>query len=236
MPTENLTSTETRFVDLADSTVRALNQSLHQLPKGNTSSWRILNPRGLHSIAVGLNAPLTVDVEGHVGYYCAGMNQHAHVTVHGNCGTGVAENIMSGSVRVKGDASQCAGATGNGGLLIIEGNASSRCGISLKGTDIVVGGSVGHFSAFMAQLGNLVICGDASDALGDSLYEANIFLRGKVASLGADCEEKEMTPAHLAILTNLLDKAGFNFNPSEFRLYGSARKLYNFNIDHSDEY
>ena len=32
------------------------------------------------------------------------MNQHATVIVHGNAGPGVAENMMSGEVRVKGDA------------------------------------------------------------------------------------------------------------------------------------
>ena len=46
----------------------------------------------------------------------------------------------------------------------------------MKGIDIVVGGSVGHSSCFMAQAGNLVVCGDADEALGDSLYEARIFV------------------------------------------------------------
>ena len=45
-----------------------------------------------------LDADVEVDVDGHVGYYCAGMNQHATVRVHGNGGVGVAENIMSGTV------------------------------------------------------------------------------------------------------------------------------------------
>ena len=47
-------------------------------------------------------------------------------------------------------------------------------------------------AAFMGQAGRLVICGDAGDALGDSLYEARIYVRGKVKSLGADCIEKPM--------------------------------------------
>ena len=77
------------------------------------------------------------------------------------------------------------------------GDASARCGISLKGADIVVRGSVGHMSAFMAQKGALVVCGDAGDALGDSLYEARLYVRGAVAGLGADCVEKEMRDEHL---------------------------------------
>ena len=71
-------------------------------------------------------------------------------------------------------------ATGQGGLLVIKGNASSRCGISMKGINIVVHGNIGHMSAFMAQSGNLVVLGNAGDALGDWLYEAQLFVRGTV--------------------------------------------------------
>jgi glutamate synthase domain-containing protein 3 len=88
----------------------------------------------------------------------------------------------------------------------------------------------------MAQLGCLVVCGDAGEALGDSIYEARLYVRGKVASLGADCIEKPMTPHHLAKLARLLDRAQIKADPKSFRRYGSARKLYNFNIDNADAY
>src|SRR5260370_26635911 len=94
----------------------------------------------------------------------------------GNGGAGVAENMMSGQVHVKGDVSQAAGATGRGGLLVVDGNAAARCGISMKGIDIVVKGSVGHLSAFMAQAGCLAGVCDAGGALADSLYEAHLYL------------------------------------------------------------
>jgi methylamine---glutamate N-methyltransferase subunit B len=107
----------------------------------------------------------------------------------------------------------------------------------MKGVDIVVQGSVGHMSAFMAQKGCLVVCGDAGDALGDSIYEAHLYVRGEVASLGADCVEKEMREHHLAELRGLLERAGANdCDPAEFRRYGSARRLYNFDVDHAGEY
>lgn len=224
-------------LDLKELGLRALNEKLNRLTEdANDRDWVITNPMGQHAIACGLQAPLNVEINGHVGFYCGGMNKHAEITVRGHAGVGVAENMMSGLVRVTGNTSQSAGATGRGGLLVIEGDASSRCGISMKGIDIVVGGSAGHMSAFMAQLGHLVICGDAGEALGDSIYEAKIFVRGKVESLGADCIEKDMTPDHLALLSNLLGRAGIEADPAGFRRYGSARKLYNFDIDHADAY
>ena len=184
-------------IDLASTPLRELNAALHRLrPDTNERHWIVDHPAGRHAIAAGLNVPITVEINGPVGYYCAGMNKHATVLIHGSAGVGVAENMMSGFVHVAGDASQSAGATGRGGLLRIDGNASSRCGISMKGIDIVVKGSVGHMSAFMAQAGNLIVFGDAGDSLGDSIYEARLFVRGKVKSLGADCIEKPMRDEH----------------------------------------
>ncbi|WP_417262541.1 protein GlxC [Celeribacter sp.] len=227
----------TTQLDMTATELREVNTTLQAAAKAQANAaYDIINPRGSHAMACGLDGPLSVTIKGSTGYYCAGMNKEATVTVEGSAGPGVAENMMSGVVTIEGDASQYAGATGHGGLLNIKGNASSRCGISMKGIDIVVHGSIGHMSAFMAQKGNLVVLGDAGDALGDSLYEARLFVRGNVKSLGADCIEKEMRPEHIEILKELLEKAGADAKPEEFKRYGSARKLYNFNIDHADEY
>lgn len=225
--------------DLEAQGLRALNQALHDL-KGQTNqtAWEVINPKGSHAIAVGVDAPIDITVRGSTGYYCAGMNKQATIRVKGSAGPGVAENMMSGTVIIDGDASQYAGATGRGGLLVIKGNASSRCGISMKGIDIVVHGNIGHMSCFMAQSGNILVLGDAGDALGDSLYEAHLFVRGTVKSLGTDCIEKEMRPEHLSIIADLLKRgeAEHLAKPTDFKRYGSARKLYTFNIDNASSY
>lgn len=239
MATPEVTREALWSFDLAELSVRELNQSLHSGPVSGDVGGRVvvLNPGGRHAIAVGLDAAYEVEIEGHVGYYCAGMNKLASVRVRGNCGVGVAENMMSGVVVVEGSASQSAGATARGGLLVIHGDASARCGISLKGADIVVRGSVGHMSAFMAQRGALVVCGDAGDSLGDSLYEARLYVRGSVAGLGADCVEKEMRSEHVVQVASLLTAAGVeDVDPAEFRRYGSARRLYNFHVDNLGSY
>lgn len=226
-------------VDLAGTSVRELNQRLHDLssPGGGPSRWRVVNPSGAHAVACGLDADVEVEIDGHVGYYCAGMNKRATVRVHGNAGTGLAENMMSGLVVVDGSASQSAGATAHGGLLVIHGDASARCGISMKGVDIVVRGSIGHLGAFMAQTGCMVVCGDAGEALGDSIYEARLYVRGRVRGLGADCVEKELRAEDLEQVRALLDRAGIDgVDPGDFRRYGSARRLYNFTIDNAGAY
>jgi methylamine---glutamate N-methyltransferase subunit B len=231
--------TGVEVVDLAVTPLRELNQRLHDAATTGAGPrrWRIVNPKGAHAVACGLDADLEVEIDGHVGYYCAGMNKLAGVLVRGNASTGIAENMMSGKVVVEGSVSQSAGATAHGGLLVVHGDAAARCGISMKGVDIVVRGSVGHLSAFMAQTGNLVVCGDAGDALGDSIYEARLYVRGSVAGLGADCVEKEMREEHVEQVRGLLAAAGIDdVDPGDFRRYGSARKLYNFTIDNAGAY
>ncbi|MBW8370460.1 MAG: protein glxC [Thiobacillus sp.] len=223
--------------DLAQVPLREVNTFLHKdAPSRGVLQVVVTNPDGAHNIAVGLDCPVDVEVHGHAGYYAGGMNKTGTVTIFGSAGTGVAENMMSGRVHVKGFASNGAGASMHGGLLVIDGDAGLRCGISLKGGDIVVGGSVGSFSAFMAQAGRMVICGDAGDALGDSLYEAVLYVRGNIKSLGADAQIEPMTEADIATVKELLAAAGMQHDPHDFKRVASARSLYHWNADADQEY
>ena len=226
------------ILDFKKNNLRNINSSLQNVNhKNNKRDFVIKNPAGEHAICAGLKEEMSVTIKGHVGYYCGGMNQKANICIEGNAGTGLGENMMSGIIHVKGNTSQSAGATAHGGTIIIDGNASSRCGISMKGVDIIVKGSVGHMSAFMAQAGTLLICGDAGDALGDSIYETVIYMAGKPKSLGVDCIEKKITKKDLKKIEYLIKIGNIKkLKPHNFKKFGSARKLYNFNIDNVSEY
>src|SRR5262245_1207598 len=116
-------------LDLALLSVREVNRLLHAASQGD---FLIKNPRGLHAIVAGLDGELNVSIDGHVGYYCAGMNKQASISISGNAGTGVAENIMSGRVHVKGDVSQSAGAAGSGGVLISDATGARRARAAMR--------------------------------------------------------------------------------------------------------
>src|SRR4029077_2370899 len=64
-------------VDLSATSLRELNQRLHDVAGDDPDPrlWRIVNPNGAHAVACGLDAPVEVEIAGHVGYHCAGMNQ-----------------------------------------------------------------------------------------------------------------------------------------------------------------
>ena len=55
----------------------------------------------------------------------------------------------------------------------------------------------------------------AGDALGDSLYEAVIYVRGRIKSLGADAHEEPMTARDHTELREQLERAGCGADPLE---------------------
>ena len=70
--------------DLQKNGLRKLNSALHdQKENSNQTVWKITNPKGSHAIAVGIDAPIEVNIEGSTGYYCGGMNKQANINVKG---------------------------------------------------------------------------------------------------------------------------------------------------------
>jgi methylamine---glutamate N-methyltransferase subunit B len=88
----------------------------------------------------------------------------------------------------------------------------------------------------MAQAGTLVVCGDAAHGLGDSLYEAVIYVRGTIEGLGTDAREEPLGPADIEKLTGLLGRANLKHDPHSFKRIASARTLYHWHLDHSQAY
>ena len=84
-------------------------------------------------------------------------------------------------------------------------------------------------SGFMAQAGTILIGGNAAGSLGDSLYEAVIYVGGKIASLGADARVEELTGDDVRQVGELATAAGFShLSPEDVTKVTSARSLYRF--------
>jgi glutamate synthase domain-containing protein 3 len=226
---------EPLILDAAELTTRQINAALRELPDGVTA--RIEHPRGRHNLAVGLTNRVTVDVAGNAGYFIGGLCDGPDVTVHGFAGWSIGENLMSGMVRVRGSVSQSVAASAHGGRVVVEGDASLRAGISLKGATLAIAGDVGPFAAFMAQAGTILVGGDAGDALGDSLYEAVIYVAGSIASLGADARVDELTEDDVIAVKALCQASGFDHVTAEdVTKVTSARQLYHFTRQHAGSY
>jgi methylamine---glutamate N-methyltransferase subunit B len=219
---------------------RGINAALRALPEGSTA--QVVQPRGRHNLAVGLPAPLSLSIEGNAGYFIGALGGTKDgggpdIVVNGFVGWSVGENLMGGSIRVMGGASQSAGSSARGGHIFIEGDASLRAGISLKGGTLAIAGDAGAMSGFMAQAGTILIGGKAGHGLGDSLYEAVIYVAGSIASLGADAVVQEMTDEDVLVVKRLVEESGFDhIDPQDVTRVASARQLYHFSTHNHGSY
>jgi glutamate synthase domain-containing protein 3 len=195
----------------------------------------VTNPRSRHNLGVALPGPGRVRFEGSVGYYCGGLNDGAHIEVTGNAGWGTGEAMARGFIRVRGNTGQGTGASMRGGTIVVEGDADARCAVAQKGGNIIVAGRVGFLSGFMAQVGNLIVLGDAADGLGDSLYEGNIYVAGRIEGLGVDAKIELPTPQEIDEIEELVVSVGLTLpDGREWKKVVAERKLWYFDKREAD--
>jgi len=82
-------------------------------------------------------------------------------------------------------------------------------------------------TGFMMQRGRQIICGDAGPGLGDSMYDGVIYVGGKVAALGVDCVEAEMTPADDEFIDRKFGIYQME-RPDRFGKFVCGKKLWNY--------
>lgn len=214
-------------IDCTDTNVREINRGIRQHIAEGAEAVRITNPSAQHNIGVGLVQSVQLEIDGSVGYYCAGLIDGPTVAIHGSAGWGVGEGMMDGTIMVDGHAGNGAAASIRGGSVVINGNAAARCGIAMKGGTVIVGGNVGYMSGFMMQQGTMIVCGDAGEGIGDSLYEGVIFVAGHITELGHDAVEEAPSDEDQSMISNQLSSFGIE-HPGAFRKIVSGRKLWNF--------
>ena len=179
--------------DAADLAPKDVNLKIRELMDEGHGTVVVHNPGAKHSLGVGILNRLQLYFEGSLGYFGCGLIDGPNIRVKGRVGWSCAENMMAGTVVIEKNAGSTFGAAIRGGDLVCKGDVGSRTGIDMKGGTIIVGGRTGAFSGFMMQRGRLVVLGDAGMNLGDSMYDGTIYVGGKIAGLGVDAVEAEMT-------------------------------------------
>lgn len=214
---DNLTSTEA-------------NARLRELMAEGNGTIVIKNPRGKHSLGVGILSRLNLIIEGSVGYFGVGLIDGPNVRIKGRVGWSCGENMMAGTVVVEKNAGSTFGAAIRGGDLVCMGSVGSRTGIDQKGGTIIVGGDTGALSGFMMQRGRMVVCGNAGKNLGDSMYDGTIYVGGEIASLGVDAVEAELTELDRKWLARKLKQ--YNLEPEKgvehFTKIVAGKQLWNY--------
>ena len=180
-------------LDCDGKTTTEVNENIRALMAEGYGTIVLQNPRGMHSLGVGILNRLNLIVEGSTGYFAIGLIDGPNVRINGRVGWSCGENMMSGTVVIEKNAGSTFGAAIRGGDLVCKGSVGSRTGIDMKGGTIIVGGDTGALSGFMMQRGRMVVCGNAGKNLGDSMYDGTIYVGGDIQSCGVDAIEAELT-------------------------------------------
>lgn len=225
-------------LDVDDLTSTQANARIRELMAEGYGTIVILNPRGKHSLGVGILSKLNLIFEGSLGYFGVGLIDGPNVRINGRVGWSCGENMMAGSIVVEKNAGSTFGAALRGGDLVSKGSVGSRTGIDQKGGTIIVGGDTGALTGFMMQRGRMVICGDAGKDLGDSMYDGTIYVGGKIKSCGVDAVPGELTDLDKAWLARKLTQYGLmpEKGVDHFQKIVAGRQLWNYdNLEPSEK-
>ena len=225
-------------LDCDNLTATQVNAQIRDLMEQGYGTVVLQNPRGMHSIAVGILNKLNLIVEGSTGYFAVGLIDGPNVRITGRVGWSCAENMMSGTVVIEKNAGSTFGAAIRGGDLVCKGSVGSRTGIDMKGGTIMVGGDTGALSGFMMQRGRMVVCGNAGKNLGDSMYDGTIYIGGDIKSLGVDAVEAELTDVDKAWLTRKLKQYALlpDKGVDHFTKVVAGKQLWNYdNLEPSEK-
>ena len=217
-------------LDVGNLTITEINNKIRELMDNGHGTIVIKNPRGKHSLGVGILNRLNLIIEGSLGYFAVGLIDGPNVRINGRGGWSCGENMMSGTVLIEKNAGSTFGAAIRGGDLVCMGSVGSRTGIDMKGGTIIVGGDTGALSGFMMQRGRMIVCGNAGKNLGDSMYDGIIYVGGDIKSLGVDAVTAELTQADSAWLTQKLKL--YDLQPKEgvdhFTKIVAGKQLWNY--------
>jgi glutamate synthase domain-containing protein 3 len=225
-------------LDVDNLTTTEANARIRELMSEGYGTIVIKNPRGKHSLGVGILTRLNLIIEGSLGYFGVGLIDGPNVTIKGRVGWSCGENMLAGTIVVEKNAGSTFGAALRGGDLVARGSVGSRTGIDQKGGTIIVGGDTGALTGFMMQRGRMIICGNAGKNLGDSMYDGTIYVGGDIQSCGVDAVPGELTDLDKAWLTRKLTQYGLmpEKGVDHFKKIVAGRQLWNYdNLEPSEK-
>jgi glutamate synthase domain-containing protein 3 len=214
--------------DARDLSTRQINLELRRLLyEEGVSDVTVLNPGAKHSLGVGILTRCKITFDGSLGYFGCGLIDGPEIAIKGRVGWSACENMMSGVVVIESNAGSLTGAAMRGGDLVVKGQVGARTGIDQKGGSIVVLGDAGAMTGFMMQRGRQVLCGNVGHGLGDSMYDGQIYVAGKVRSLGIDCVPGEWDEVDTEFIERKFRIYGLG-EPPEFQKFVCGKMLYNY--------
>ena len=125
----------------------------------------------------------------HLGY-----GNTRRLTVNGNCGDLLGEEMKRGMILVQGNVGNEAGNEMSGGRILVRGDAGYEVGKGMKGGIIIIEGNVGdlvggnrfEYSGDNPPMtgGKIIVKGNAGDGVGEKMQGGEIHIEGDIGSIG----------------------------------------------------
>ncbi len=211
-------------IDLAEVSVRDANELIRKFGSEG-EDVEVLNPDARHHIGVGLVHDINVHVRGSAGYFCAGLTDGAHFVIDNNVGWGLADNMLGGSVVVHGNAGAIAGVAIRGADVIVHGNLGSRAGQVMKKGTLLCAGDANFMAGYMMYGGRIVILGDSGEQIGQDMTGGEIYVGGRIISLGNDAAQIDLPSEEDEDLRAFLDKYKIPFNGTFQKVQNAGKQL-----------
>lgn len=211
-------------IDLAKLSVREANELIRQTGAAG-EDIEVLNPDAKHHIGVGLVHNVKVRVRGSAGYFCAGLTDSAHFEIDNNVGWGLADNMLSGTCIVRGNAGAIAGVANRGAEIVVHGNIGSRAGQVMKSGTLVCCGNANFMAGYIMYGGRIIILGDSGDQVGQDMTGGEIIVGGKIKSLGNDAAVVDMPAKDVDEIRELLDRYEISYKGTFQKITNAGKSL-----------
>lgn len=192
------------------------NLRLKALRPGKDDNFHLINPDSSHFLAAGLEAQVSLTVEGSAGYYLGTCMEGPDISVEGNVGWYPGDNITGGRIVIRGRAGDGAGQGMYDGRVVVRGDCGSRTGQLMKGGTVIIGGNSGSMTGLYGFGGRIIVCGDVGEQAGESLIGGTLYVGGTIASLGQNALCRPVGDQEESMLEELLEEVGFSVK-TEFR-------------------
>ncbi len=211
-------------IDLARTSVTKGNLLLREYG-ARGEDVEIINPDARHHIGVGLTEEIKVRIRGSAGYFCAGLSHGAHFEVENNAGWGLGDNTYKGSVIVNGNAGAIAGVAIRGAEIVVRGNMGSRAGQVMKAGTLCCVGNANFMAGYMMYGGRIIILGNSGEKVGEDMTAGDIYIGGKVETLGSDAKPTDMESGESDGIMEFLDRYQIPFKGSFTKVVNAGTKL-----------
>lgn len=215
---------EVMHLSIKNLATRDVNRILKKYIGDNVKSVRLLEPNGIHYLAVGLKGSIDIYVEGSVGFYAGALMHGPRIYVSGNAGWFAGENMSLGELIVENDAGNGVGQYNFGGTIVIKGNAGARVGSLMKRGTIIINGATDIVTGMYMFGGRIIVLGDVGDCVGELMVGGEIYVGGTYKSLGNNANVLEASEEEKELINDILGRYGIKGKESYFKIVPKSKR------------